>query len=119
MNEQLVKLLEIQDMSSKVRELQGSTQLEELEQEHFNIDPQAAVRTLEERIASLVDELDVRIRRRYERVAGSLDRVVVPVINGVCYGCLVSIATAVAGEQDPNASLQSCENCGRFIYIVP
>lgn len=119
MNEQLVKLLEIQDMRSKMRELEAGTEMEELQQEHFNIDPEEAIGALQERIDSLVDKLDARIKRRYERVAGSLDRVVVPVINGVCYGCLVSIATAVAGEQDPNETLQSCENCGRFIYIVP
>ncbi|HSR41847.1 MAG TPA: hypothetical protein VLL48_06740, partial [Longimicrobiales bacterium] len=64
------------------------------------------------------DELEPRILGRYRRVKGSVDRVVVPVINGVCYGCFVSIATAVAVEQDPNESVQSCETCGRFIYIV-
>jgi predicted nucleic acid-binding Zn-ribbon protein len=119
MNEHLMTLLEIQDLRSKVRELEGETELEELEQEHFNIDPAHAVEQLEERIEGLEADLDPRLRRRYERVRGSLDRVVVPVINGVCYGCFVSIATAVVGEQDPNETVQTCENCGRFLYILP
>ncbi|MGD2070928.1 MAG: hypothetical protein PVI57_19820 [Gemmatimonadota bacterium] len=118
MNPDLMTLLEIQDLRSKIRELQDSEQLEALEQEHFNIDPEEAVDHLRSRIEALEGELGDRIRRRYQRVAASLDRVVVPVINGVCYGCFVAVATAVAREEDPNESVQSCENCGRFLYFL-
>jgi predicted nucleic acid-binding Zn-ribbon protein len=41
------------------------------------------------------------------------------VIEGVCYGCFVSIATAKAGEDEPNKVLRTCETCGRFIYVLP
>jgi len=115
---QLVTLLEIQDLRTKIDELEGETELDELEREHFNIDPQEAVEQLRGRIEALEDGLDRRIRSRYDRVKKSLKRVVVPVINGVCYGGYVSIATAVAREQDPNEAVQSCESCGRFIYIL-
>lgn len=118
MDPQLMILLEIQDLRSKVRELQGEGELEALEQEHFHIDPAEAVERLEARIADLEDELGPSIRRRYNRVKNNLDRVVVPVIGGVCYGCFVSIATAVAGYQEPNEAVRSCETCGRFIYIL-
>lgn len=118
-NDQLVTLLEIQDLRSKARELRGEGGLEELEQEHFNIDPAEAVARLEERIEDLEGQLAPRIRSRYDRVKGTFDRVVVPVINGVCYGCFVSIATAVARDQDPNEAVRSCETCGRFIYVLP
>lgn len=118
MNRNLVTLLEIQDLRSKARELRGRSDLDLLEEEHFNIDPKEAADRLEERLGGLEEELDGHIRRRYDRVKNNLDRVVVPVINGVCYGCFVSIATAVAGDEDPNESIQSCENCGRFLYIL-
>ena len=118
MNPHLMTLLEIQDLRSKIRELQDEGPLETLEQEHFNIDPAEAIEQLEERIEALEEDLAGSVRRRYERVKNNIDRVVVPVINGVCYGCFVSIATAVAGEADPNEDIQSCENCGRFIYIL-
>jgi predicted nucleic acid-binding Zn-ribbon protein len=52
-------------------------------------------------------------------VRNSMERVVVPVIDGVCYGCFVSIATAKAGEDEPNKALRTCESCGRFIYVLP
>lgn len=118
MNPDLMILLEIQDLRSKARELEGDSEMEELEQEHFQIDPVEARKQLEERALALEDELSDRIRRRYDRVKGNLDRVIVPVIHGVCYGCFVSIATAVARDQDPNQNIQSCENCGRFLYIL-
>ena len=119
MNPQLMSLLEIQDLRSKLRELEGEGAMGALEKEHFNVDPAEAVRQLAEKIEELAAQLEGPVRRRYHRVAGKLDRVVVPVINGVCYGCYTSIATATAGEQSPDRQLKGCENCGRFIYILP
>jgi hypothetical protein len=117
---QLTALLEIQDMRAKVRELREDSGVGRLvEADHFGIDPEVAADTLEVRIAELVAELALPIRRRYERIAGHVHRVVVPVIGGICYGCFVSVPTATAGEMDPNAELQSCEHCGRFLYFLP
>ncbi|MBV9109134.1 MAG: nucleotide-binding protein, partial [Gemmatimonadetes bacterium] len=47
-----------------------------------------------------------------------LPRVVVPVINGTCYGCFVAVPTAQASDAERNAEIRSCENCGRFLYHV-
>jgi predicted nucleic acid-binding Zn-ribbon protein len=118
MDAQLIVLLEIQDLTAKVRELRAGSELGQFEKEHFGMDPGAAATQLEAKIGELEDRLEDRIRRRYDRIAGRMDRVVVPVIAGTCYGCLVSIPTAEAGERDPNASLHACEHCGRFIYIL-
>jgi predicted nucleic acid-binding Zn-ribbon protein len=118
-NEQLTTLLELQDLRSKLREMQGEdSALQEVESEHFGVEPADFIAQLEEKIAALEDQLDVQTGRRYQQAAKRLDRVVVPVINGVCYGCFVSIATAKVGEENPNAELRRCENCGRFIYIL-
>jgi hypothetical protein len=119
MHPQLLLLLELQDLNAHYRELSAGTEMDAVESGHFNIDVSAASAELAEKIAQLEEALEPRIRSRYGRVKASLDRVVVPVINGVCYGCFVSIPTATAGEQDPNADLQGCQHCGRFIYIVP
>lgn len=116
MNDALVTLLEIQDLRSKLDEFESRPEIEEQE---FNVDIGAARERLREKIETLSDGLDDRVRRRYRQIASSVDRVVVPVINGICYGCFVSIATARAADQDPNAELKSCETCGRFLYIVP
>jgi predicted nucleic acid-binding Zn-ribbon protein len=118
-NERLTTLLELQDLRSKLREMEGeASPMQEVEAEHFGVEPADFVEQLEQKIGALENELDERTRRRYRQAADRLDRVVVPVINGVCYGCFVSIATAKVGEENPNADLRSCENCGRFLYIL-
>lgn len=119
MHAQLGLLLELQDLRTQYRELETEPKAEEVEEEHFNIDITQAKEDLAEKIEGLEEELSDPVRRRYRRVAKSMNRVVAPVINGVCYGCFVSIPTAAARDQDPNEELQSCENCGRFIYILP
>lgn len=118
MHPQLTLLLEIQDLRTQAGALRTGTGIEEVEEEHFRIDVDEAVSELEEKVAELEDELEAGVRSRYDRVARSLDRAVAPVINGVCYGCFVSIPAATAGEQDPNEEIRSCQNCGRFIYIL-
>ena len=118
MDAHLTLLMEIQEIKAKVREFRSETELGALEEEHFGMDPQEAADELESKVEELVDRLDARVRRRYDLMAGRVERVLVPVINGTCYGCLVSIPTATAGDRDPNAELQTCEHCGRFLYIV-
>lgn len=117
MHPQLMLLLEIQDLRAQHRELASGTP-PGVEVEHFNIDLEQAAEELEKKVGELEGKLAPPVRRRYRRMAPALDRVVVPVINGVCYGCFVSIATARAGEQDPNEALNTCETCGRFLYIT-
>ena len=118
MDPNLTTLLEIQDLKGQARELRTDPAAGRLQEEQFNIDVPQALKTLEAKIAELVEQLDARVRRRYGQVADSRERVVVPVIDGVCYGCFVSIATAKAGEDEPNKALRTCETCGRFIYVL-
>lgn len=118
MNRELTLLLEMQDLNSKVRELRSDEGVVELEIDHFGIEPEEAARELETKVEQLAGELSDPIRRRYQQIVGRVERVVVPVINEICYGCFVSVPAATAGEQDPNASLTSCQNCGRFLYFL-
>lgn len=119
MHPQLILLLELQDLHSQRREMAAGSGMDEMERTHFNMDIGQAADQLDKKIGQLEDALDGRVRDRYRRMANSLGRVVVPVINGLCYGCYVSIPTATAGEQEPNSILQACQHCGRFIYILP
>jgi predicted nucleic acid-binding Zn-ribbon protein len=118
MESEVVTLLEIQDLRAKVRELEQHSGVGELEEDAFGIVLADAVAALEERIGELVGRLSVPVRRRYQRMASHVERVMVPVIGGTCYGCFVSVPSATAGEVDPNAALQTCEHCGRFLYFL-
>lgn len=117
MNEQLVLMLEIQDLTSKAREIEGG-ELGDLEETHFGVEPDQAVSALRSKADDLMEQLAPNIRGRFKQLVQRTDRAVVPVIDGTCFGCYVSIPTATAGEQQPNAALQTCETCGRFLYIL-
>jgi len=116
MNSQLMLLLEIQDLHLLRTALLEEPGFEQVEEKHFNIDPRAAAESLDEKISELKRGLDPAIQRRCERGFPTLGRMVVPVIGGVCYGCFVSIPTSRTG--DGNRSVETCESCGRFIYVL-
>jgi predicted nucleic acid-binding Zn-ribbon protein len=114
---QLEILLQLQDLQSQRRELLEAEPARRVEVEEFHIDVDAAIAQLEAKIAEVRDSLAPNVRSRYERVASGHKRVVVPVIGGTCYGCFTMIATAATGAHR-NDVIQSCENCGRFVYII-
>lgn len=118
MHPQLEILLQIQDLKAKRNDLQEIAAAAKVQEEEFNLDIGEATRKLDEKIAEVVAELEPAVRSRYERLDRALDRVVVPAINGICYGCFVAVATAVATDPDERARLQNCAHCGRFLYFV-
>jgi len=116
MNPQLMLLLEIQDLHLQRTALLEEPGFDAMEEKHFNIDPKAAAQALDKKILELKQGLDPAIQRRCERGFEALGRMVVPVIGGVCYGCFVSIPISRLGEG--NKGVESCESCGRFIYVL-
>ncbi|MQA88867.1 MAG: hypothetical protein GEU90_01350 [Gemmatimonas sp.] len=118
MHSELEKLLEIQDLKTQRTDLREQGESRGVEEELFNISADDALRQLDEKIAEMEESLQPPIRSRYRRLAGTRTRFVVPVINGTCFGCFVSIPTAVASEADRNSELRYCDNCGRFLYLV-
>ncbi|HEX6536304.1 MAG TPA: hypothetical protein VF041_17060 [Gemmatimonadaceae bacterium] len=73
---------------------------------------------LAERIAEREAQLSRRTQSSYQRIARRHERVVAPVLNGVCYGCFVHVPTSKGHDQDRNSELRNCESCGRFIYYT-
>jgi predicted nucleic acid-binding Zn-ribbon protein len=118
MHNQLEMLLEIQDLKTQRRELEEAQSGREVEEEVFNISPEDALQQLDEKIEEMVGSLDARTRQRYERLASRNNRPVVPVIRGTCYGCFVSVPTALSSDADRNEELRFCDNCGRFLYLI-
>lgn len=118
---QLELLLEIQDLKAQCEELdaEGSS-TRKVQEEEFKLDADEAVARLREKVSELEDELDAAVRRRYDRISKGIPRVVVPAINGLCYGCFVSIPTSVASQAGGagQENLRTCENCGRFLYVI-
>lgn len=117
MHAQLEILLELQDLRAQSRAL-AEDSLREVEQEVFALTPDEARSALDQKLGELEDQLDPTVRSRYDSIEGTLERVVVPVINGVCYGCFVATPTAWSSRADRNDEITSCSHCGRFLYYV-
>ena len=117
MHPQLEILLQIQDLRTQRDRLADESGEAAIQREAFNVDVDKALGALEGKIGAMEDELEPSVRARYDRIARGRDRVVAPVIDGTCYACFVSIPTA-QGSSGSNRALRTCENCGRFIYLV-
>lgn len=114
MHPQLEKLLEIQDLKDLIEQIEGAS----VEKDVFQISTEEAAGQVTSKISEMEDTLEPAVRSRYRRLAGSRGRFIVPVINGTCFGCFVSIPTAVASLSERNEELRHCDNCGRFLYMV-
>lgn len=69
-------------------------------------------------IESLEEEIDPSVLRRYERIAEKYDRPLVPVRQGICYGCFVRFPTAKLSDLEAEEPM-TCESCGRLLYRIP
>ena len=114
---QLDLLLQIQDLRTQKKDLRETEPTRRVEEEEFHVDVDEAVQKIDTKIAELRECLAPGVRARYDRIAAAKPRVVVPVIGGTCYGCFTMIATAAAGSRR-NDIIRSCDNCGRFVYII-
>lgn len=117
MNPQVELLLEIQDLQTQ-REGLADEFLREMESRLFDMQVEDALRVLEEKVDELVQRLEPPVRNRYRQLARRGMRPVVPVLQGICYGCFTAVPTAWAAETDRNAGIAVCQNCGRFLYHV-
>lgn len=117
MHPQLELLLELQDLRAQRRALQDEP-MRDVETEVFDLKPADALALLDSKLSELIDSLEPGVRRRYLEISESLDRAVVPVLNGICYGCFVATPTSWTTGADRNARLSVCDYCGRFLYYV-
>ena len=118
MQSELEILLQIQDLKGQRRELEEGESSRQVQEEEFNLDPERAIAELDSKIGELEGELGPAVRRRYDRLSKGLARPVVPAINGTCYGCFVSVPTAIATDPEERQAVQTCDHCGRFLYFV-
>jgi predicted nucleic acid-binding Zn-ribbon protein len=118
MHPQLELLLQIQDLKSQRRELVENGTGREVEEREFHVDIDEAVRQLDARTRELESELPQPIRSRLERFARAGGRAVVPIINGICYGCFTAVPIASMSVIGQNDHVNCCDHCGRFLYTV-
>jgi predicted nucleic acid-binding Zn-ribbon protein len=114
---QLELLLEIQDLHTQRSGMEDGS-LADVESDVFAVQISDAIEILDEKVGELEERLTEEIRDRYRRMARKGMRAVSPVLNGICYGCFMAVATARASEAGRNSRVENCEHCGRFLYHV-
>ena len=118
MHPHLETLLEIQDLKPQRRELADAGADREVQESVFGLGVDDALRQIDEKMTEMEATLPPQVRSRYQRMSARQTRVVVPVIRGTCYGCFVQVPTALASDADRNEEIRSCQNCGRFLYLI-
>jgi predicted nucleic acid-binding Zn-ribbon protein len=117
MHPTLETLLEIQDLKTQRREL-AEAGGREVQEAVFGLGVDEALKELDAKIEEMENTLPGPVQNRYRRVSARQPRVVVPVIRGTCYGCFVQVPTALASDAERNAEVRTCQNCGRFLYLI-
>lgn len=117
MHAQLEFLLEIQDLRSQRQGMEDGT-LGTVESDVFAIEIGDAIQLLDQKVEELEGRLAEEIHDRYSQMSRKGMRTVAPVLNGICYGCFMAVATARVSQSGRNSRIENCEHCGRFLYHV-
>ncbi|UCH85375.1 MAG: hypothetical protein JSW50_06730 [Candidatus Latescibacterota bacterium] len=111
--EQIKLLVALQDLDLMIKEARDTDMSSEMKQMGFKLD---GIAELQEARVNLAKRIKPQLLNRYERLAKSYGRAVVPVTGNLCFGCFVTLPTSYPSLKTKN-SLLSCENCGRILYF--
>jgi hypothetical protein len=64
----------------------------------------------------IIGRIPENVLKRYEKLRKKYRRGLAPVIGGVCLNCFVHLPIAFVSQPGKNEELQTCPNCGIFIY---
>ena len=115
MHEQLHFLVHLHDLDTLIKESEDPERKSELEQMGFTLE---GVEPLKHARETLLEKIDQRYLRIYERLAKRYARAVVPVENRTCLGCFQSVPPSFFSEITANNPVKVCENCGRILYLL-
>lgn len=118
MRVQVEKLIELQGVDKKISGLLNNDVKATVKND--GADFFAKLSKMKKVRQAISKDLEMQILRRYEKLKGNKGetKAVVPVNNGVCQGCFISISTATLAELQRCNSLLTCDHCGRFIYYL-
>ena len=115
MHEQLRLLVNLQDLDTLIRETQDEARCAELESLGFSMDNVEPLNTARN---TLVEKINQRYLRIYERLNTKYGRGVVPVENKTCLGCFQTVPPSFFSEITADQPVKVCENCGRILYLL-
>lgn len=110
----LAQLVELQKLDAKI-----STLLHGAFESDDDFDALDKIDKIKRSRATMSKKLDPMTMKRYERLRSRKKDTlaVVPVVNGVCSGCNITISTSTMALLHREEDAITCENCGRFVYV--
>jgi len=115
LNVRLGDLFRLQDLEVMIREASDPALRKGEEEMGF---AHNALEQLDKARQQLIERIDARDLRLYDRVSKKMHHAIVPVEERTCLGCYIALPTsAVPLSSDPD-QLLTCENCGRILYWI-
>ena len=110
--DQVRLLVALQDLDHMIKDAEDAKLSAKMQEMGF---PQGGIAELKKARAELAGLVKPQLLNRYERVASSYDRTVVPVVTELCTGCFAKVPSSFRYEK---TAVMTCENCGRILYFI-
>lgn len=114
MNRELELLMQLQDLDLMLREL--GTEPAAAAEKKLGFSLTGGAETIKKARAQLANQLSSDCLKMYERIATRYPRAIVPMRDGVCFGCFVRQPTKKAAELEPEDQMEHCQRCGRILF---
>jgi len=111
-DDQAKLLVALQDLDQMIQEAGDDKKASELKDMGFTLDGLEELKKARDNITA---KIRPQLLNRYQRVSGSYERTVVPVVNELCTGCFAKVPTSFRYEKN---AVMTCENCGRILYFI-
>ncbi len=106
-------LIALQDLDIMIKEVKDKATSKELQSLGFKL---TGLNELQEAREKLAKKAPRPLLNRYEKLAKHYTLAILPVTGNLCLGCFVKLPTSFFSAASRN-ELQTCENCGRMLYI--
>lgn len=106
-------LIALQDLDVMIKEVKDKATVKELQSLGFKL---TGLNELMEARDKLAKKVPRSLLQRYEKLAQHYTIAILPVTGSLCLGCFVKLPTSFFSSVSRN-ELQTCENCGRLLYI--
>lgn len=106
-------LIALQDLDIMIKEVKDKATSKELQNLGFKL---TGLNELQEAREKLAKKIPRDLLNRYEKLAKHYTLAILPVTGNLCLGCFIKLPTSFFSAAS-RIELQTCENCGRMLYI--
>jgi predicted nucleic acid-binding Zn-ribbon protein len=106
-------LIALQDLDIMIKEVKDKVTSKELQSLGFKLTGLSELQDAREKLAK---KIPPTLLNRYEKLTRHYTLAIIPVTGNLCLGCFVKLPTSFFSAVS-RSELQTCESCGRLLYI--